>query len=91
MGHGDSGNELAQRAWVGGASARGQNRVKMAEVGKQVRAGSWKSPDRAAGARAPGLGLPCWEAAVAQLHQGGVCPEALQETPGDANTAASVG
>lgn len=63
----------------------------MPEVDKQVRAGSWKSPGCAAGARALGLGLLCWEAAVAQLHLGGICPEALQETRGDANTAASVG
>ena len=91
MGHGDSGNEPAQRPWVGGASARGQDRAKMPEVGKQVRAGSWKSPGRAAGARAPGLGLLCWEADVAQLHLGGSCPEARQETRGDANMAASVG
>ena len=59
----------------------------MPEVDKQVRAGSWKSPGCAAGARALGLGLLCWEAAVAQLHLGGICPEALQETRGDANTA----
>lgn len=91
VGHSDSGNELAQRPWVGGASARGQDRAKMAEVSNQVRASSWKSPDRAAGARAPGLGLLCWEAAVAQLHLGGFCSKALQETPGDADTAASVG
>lgn len=73
---------------MGRASACGQDQAKMAEVGKQVRAGSRKSPGHVTGARAPGLGLLCWEAAMAQLHLEGVYPEAPQETPGDANTAA---
>ena len=73
---------------MGRASACGQVRAKTAEVGKQVRAGSEKSLGHATGARAPGLGLLCWEAAMAQLHMEGVCPGAPQETPGDANTAA---
>ena len=81
MGHGEPRNEPAQRPWVGGASARGQDRAKMPEVGKQVRSGSGKSPGCAAGARALGLGLLCWEAAVAQLHLGGICPR-LYRRPG---------